>query len=284
MNAHASPPGAGVVRDVHALVEFARSGERTFIHRQEVPYPFHVTRPFVLDAGCPQLSTLYLQSASGGLYRGDRLRLRIAARPGAMAHVTTQAATVVHDGSGGGTVQRTRVEVADGAFLALTVDPLVLFPGADLLSTTELALAGCDARAIIADGFAVHDPAGASEPFRRLATRARVTGPAGQLLCADAGDITGEEFCGRSSPLGPYRAVGTVMMLGGYAVAVDAGDLERQLERLGCLAGASALPNGCGSFVRLLAPDGGTLARGLDAAVAIAIEAALGIVPARRRK
>ena len=65
--------------------------------RQHVPYPFHVTRPFYLDAQRPDLATLYLQSSSGGVYGGDDLSLTLDIRAGAAAQVTTQAATIVHD-------------------------------------------------------------------------------------------------------------------------------------------------------------------------------------------
>ena len=41
------------------------------------PIPFHVTRPFYLDAQRPDLATLYLQSSSGGVYGGDDLSLTL---------------------------------------------------------------------------------------------------------------------------------------------------------------------------------------------------------------
>ena len=55
---------------------FARGGGKTFLLRQFAPYPFHVARPHRLDAARPDLATLYLQSASGGLYRGRQARPR----------------------------------------------------------------------------------------------------------------------------------------------------------------------------------------------------------------
>ncbi len=65
-----------------ATLRFARGGGRTFLKEQRTPYPFHTTRPHYLDADRPDLATLYLQSASGGLYRGDRLELCARSRPG----------------------------------------------------------------------------------------------------------------------------------------------------------------------------------------------------------
>ena len=83
---HASGP-------VEASLHFHRGGGRTVLAHQHVPYPFHATRPFYLDRERPEIATLYLQSASGGLYRGDDVALSIVAGPHAAAHVTTQAST-----------------------------------------------------------------------------------------------------------------------------------------------------------------------------------------------
>ena len=60
--------------------------------------------------------------------------------------------------------------------------------------------------------------------------------------------------------------------------------VERRLAALGCVAGLSKLPNNVGVGGRVLAANGGTLARGLEAAFAVAFEALIGVPPARRRK
>jgi urease accessory protein len=54
-------------RRIEASLRFATGGGRTVLVHQHVPYPFHVTRAFHLDPSRPDLATLYLQSASGGL-------------------------------------------------------------------------------------------------------------------------------------------------------------------------------------------------------------------------
>ena len=75
------PPTAPVGRRVQASLVFARGGGTTVLSRQVVPYPFHITRAFRMHPESPDLATLYLQSASGGLYAADHLTLDIAARP-----------------------------------------------------------------------------------------------------------------------------------------------------------------------------------------------------------
>ncbi len=278
-----APSGTGRDRSaVHAALTFARGGGRTFLARQSMPYPFHVTRPHHLDAARPDLATLYLQSASGGLYRGDRLALHVTARQGAAAHVTSQAATVVHAAAGGGIAIETRVGVHADAVLALTTDPYVLFPDTALSVTTEIVLHP-GGRAFVADGFAAHDPAARATPFRHLALACRVRTAEGRVLVEDRSFLSGPDFAGPGSPLGPCRAFGSALLLGA-GVALDPARLQSELDALGVLAGASPLPNQGGWGVRLLAREGGALRRGLDAVFEAAFLALTGEQPARRRK
>jgi urease accessory protein len=76
----------------------------------------------------------------------------------------------------------------------------------------------------------------------------------------------------------------TVIVIAPPGRLADTASLEAAADRCGCLAGATAAPNQAGLAMRLLAPDGGTLARGIEAAFHVAGQAALGIELARRRK
>ena len=268
---------------VQAALHFSSGGGRTVLARQRLPYPFHATRPFYLDQARPELATLYLQSASGGLYRGDSMALSIVADAHAAVHVTTQASTIVHRTHGRGVVQNTRIAVGEGAFVAMTPDPLVLFPGAEMCCSTDVTLAA-NGRAILIDGLARHDPEGLDLPFDRYRNAVVVRDAAGCVLLADRGTLSGQAMLDAASPLGPFRAVGTLFVLGHGSERCDADLVERRLAEVGCVAGISKLPNNAGVGGRILAENGGTLARGLEAAFAVAFEALIGAPPARRRK
>jgi urease accessory protein len=270
-------------REIVATLRFAVGGGRTMLAYQHVPYPFHVTRPFYLDPQRQDLATLYLQSAAGGLYCGDRLRLAIDVAPGARAHVTTQASTIVHDTRGQPAAQHARVLVGRYAFAAVTPDPLVLFPGAAMASAVDVTL-GSGACAILTDGFACHDPTGEGRRFARVALSTIVRDEHGCILLSDRGSVAGSAFLGPASPAGPFGAVGTVFALGRQAERLDPVSLEARLDDAGCLAGVTRTPHELGYAVRILAPDGGTLARGLNRAFTLAFEALLGVPPSRRRK
>jgi urease accessory protein len=268
-------------RDVEAHLAVDLAAGRTTLRRQRVGYPLHMTRGFYLDARRPDLLTIYLQSASGGLYAGDRLKLDVNVGANAAFHLTTQGATVVHDGRAAGSRQRQSIMVGSGAFCAIAGDPYVLFPGANLQLETEAIIAE-DAVLFLADGFAVHDPRKAGRAFAQFASRQRIVRPDGRLLLQDFGRIAGDEL--RAGALGSMEAAATVLVVAPEHKLPDIALMQEAADRLGCLSGASAAPNGAGQVMRILAPDGGTLARALEAAFHVAGRAALGTDLARRRK
>ena len=251
--------------------------------RQLVPYPFHITRPFRLDVARPDLATLYLQSASGGVYRGDDLTLRVRAEAGAVAHLVTQAATIVHDTGAYPARQRVEIAVGAGAFLAYTPDPLVMFPGAAIANATRIVLAA-GARAIVADAFAMHDPKADGRPFASLAQKFEVVDASGRAIIRELGRIDGAAIVSEASPLGPFRALGTLAVLAPADVLPTPAALREAGESCEGLAGVTSLPGAAGLMVRCLAHDGGGVRRGLEAAFEVAFASLVGTRPAPRRR
>jgi urease accessory protein len=266
-----------------ALLVAELAGGKTVLRRQHVGYPLHVTRAFRLDRMRPDLTTLYLQSASGGLYAGDRVRLDLAVGAGAALNLTTQASTVVHDGRGRGSRTHQSVTVQDGAFCAVICDPYVLFPGASLdIGTT--AVVADSAAFIMAEGFAAHDPHRRGGTFARFSTTTSITRTDGERVVFDRGSVGGDQLAGRYAALGGMAAAASVLMIAPPGRLADSAAIEAAADHCGCLAGVTAAPNGAGLAMRMLAPDGGTLVRGIEAAFHIAARAALGVDLAPRRK
>ncbi|GAA2839735.1 urease accessory protein [Aminobacter aminovorans] len=278
-----APPRQAVARSGRFELALARHGARTHIGRQYVSYPFHMTRPFALDAAIPSLLTVYQQSSSGGLYRDDRLSTRLDIGAGAAGHVTTQAATVVHDCHGQPARQMTEIVLEEGAFLALTPDPLVLFPGAACASVTQARLAS-GAVLLLSDAFALHDPEGRGRPFERLEAKVDIRDADGRLLVRDNLHVAGVDLAGPASPIGGWKVVTNFMLLG----APDRLPTVDELATLGRperqLAGITTLPNGAGWGVRCLAADA-IAARGIaESLFVLAVAAAFGQQPVPRRK
>jgi urease accessory protein len=271
----------GRVAEVLLVAELA--GGRTVLRRQHVGYPFHITRAFQLDRMRPDLATLYLQSASGGLYAADRLTLDLVVGAGAALNLTTQASTVVHDGRKDGSMMCHSIVVKENAFCAIISDPYVLFPGASLHIAT-IATVAPDATLVIAEGFATHDPHRRGGTFAQFSTDTRVMASDGSPLVYDRGNIRGDELAGNCGATGGMAAAGSILVIAPPRQLADIAEVEAAADACGCLAGVTAAPNGAGLAMRLLAPDGGTLIRGIEAAFHLAARAVLGIELAPRRK
>ena len=246
--------------------------------------PF-TSRVHFSSTGCGPISrrSIFSRRPAASMPRtGWRWILSVGA--GAALHLTTQASTVVHDGRGDGSTMRQSVTVKDQAFCAVISDPYVLFPGADLHIATTATVAA-DAVLIMADGFAVHDPHRRGGTFARFSSR-YPHHAAGRRACwwstaAASAATNSPRNCGA---LGGMAAAGSVLMIAPPDRLADIAEIEAAADRCGCLAGVTAAPNGAGLAMRLLAPDGGTLIRGIEAAFHVGARAALGVDLAPRRK
>jgi urease accessory protein len=270
-----------------AEIAFARDpGGATYLRRQFASYPFHLCRPHHFAGDPPGMATLYLQSLSGGIYEDERLSLAVVAEPGAQAHVTSQASTIVHSMEAGGADLAVTIEAREDALVEYMPDPLILFPGARLSSALTIRRHGT-AAVICADSFLTHDPEGEGRPFGALESRVDVRELGGGLLARDRFALSGETFgARRPADACGYAAQATVMVLSpGDRVSPVLDALRGALAGLAeTYAGASLLPNDCGVWARLLSADGAALRASVDAVWGAAREALTGARPRSRRK
>lgn len=269
-------------RSQAALVFAPDSAGKSYIARQCVAYPFHITRPFYLDELPAGMLTVYLQSVSGGIFEGERLAVSLIARPGARAHVTSPGPTIAHSMDGGDAAFDVSIRVDEDAYLEYSPEPLILFPRARL-STSVRVTAAPDATLFLCDSFLTHDPAAAGGTFGWLRGETRIERPDGTLICLDRFDISGTALGGGMPGIdGGYGAYATVIALGdGGAPAELRAALDRVPE---IYAGASALPRNAGISVRILAADGAALRAGVTAAWRALRQCRTGAAPPARRK
>lgn len=287
MNAPVARSIAGarpVPRGASLDLGFVRCGARTRIGRQFAAYPFHLTRSFDLDVAVPQLATVYLQSCSGGLYGGERLAAEIRVDTAAAAHVTSQAATIVHNARGSGTTQETMLAVEGGAFLAVTPDPLVLFPGARLATTTRLRMAQ-GAVALLTETIAEHRPGDDRQPFERYESATLVTDDVGRLLVSDRMAINGVDF---ATAIGGgdrrWTTAGTALVLGAAPDLPAAAAVVEAVGAASSVGGVTALPNDAGFAVRMLAAQSGTIRDAFTRLFGLVVAHRFGAPPVPRRK
>ena len=281
-----SGAGRSLVSGKLELAFAADADRRSYLHRQYASYPFHVCRVHYHDEDHPGLATLYVQSCSGGIYEDDRLDLMLAAARGAEAHVSTQAATVVHSMPSGSASQRVRIQCEGGSYLEYLPDPQILFPGSRCRSEIAIRLSG-DAVALASDSFLTHDPAGGGDMFAAYFSEIVIENETGNARAIDRLKVEGQAFRNLCPGIsGRFAAQGTMIVAAlDFSASAVAGELHKvRLDRDVAAIGCSQLPNSAGILVRVLAADGAALKLALHQVWCAARFALKGSRPVERRK
>ena len=255
------------------------------IGRQFASYPFHICRPHLFADDPAGMITVYLQSASGGIYEGDRHAIDLSVESGAQAHVTTQAASVVRSMECDKAQVTLTVKAEADSHLEFIPDATILFPEARLLSSLRVTAAPT-ATVLVSDAFLGHDPQDRQRSFGLIESDLTFARPGAEPCVRDRFALTGARFAAGLAGLnGRYAAQATL-----YAFhPIEKGDsvlraLRAVLDIPGVYAGASPLPSGAGTWSRILAEDGAALKAATTAAWSAVRWALCGTKPRPRRK
>ncbi len=259
---------------------------RSYLSKQYYSYPFHVCRAQYMDVALPGMATLYLQSCSGGIFRGDRLSTKINVLENAQAHITTQSSTIIHRMVDGFAYQTIEIDGGKGALVEYLPDCTILFPEAKLRSSITITRhPDCDV--IIGDSFLAHDPDDKDEQFSWFENELIVRRPDGRVDVVDRFTVTGDQFrSGETADVNEYSVHGTFAVISdkvtdGVLLDVLRGTLNNHPD---IYAGASHLPNNAGYWVRYMATDGSAAKSFAVDLWAISREALTGHLPHQRRK
>ena len=271
--------------DLH--LQFARAPyARTFISHQFSRYPFHICRAQYMDTESPGMATVYLQSSAGGIFANDRLCSRMHVLPGAMAHVTSQASTVVHRMDHGDAGHTVEIRIEGDGFLEYVPDPLILFPKARLRSCVRVQK-DPSATVVLADSFLAHDPTAGDEVFSLLYNEIRIEDLNENVLCLDRNVFSGDTFTGGAvGVMGSNSVQGTLLVLNSSLELNLACTMLRDSLRdhADASVGVSTLPNHCGVWARVLSRDVVALRAALNELWRTARKLLVGSYPNIRRK
>lgn len=259
---------------------------QTYIARQRTTYPFTFTQPFCLDRAPHGMLTLILQSISGGVYENECLALDFSVEDGACVHLTTQGATVVHSmREGRVATQQVSIRAGKGSFVEYLPDPLALFPQAHFRSAVHITVEE-GATVISGDAFGLHDPEALTRPFGSIFSETVFQRPAGRRRCVDRFEISGREFVASlPQSLQRYQTQGTFWVVSDHDTEELATALRTAFNPLpGIYAGASALPDNAGVWMRVLAVDAVALRNAFHAAWSAVRLCLTGVEPPSRRK
>jgi urease accessory protein len=106
-------------------MSFARQGDRSVLAHLCRRAPLLVQQALYWDEHLPGLPCVYIITTSGCLVQGDRLNTALTVGTGAMAHVTTQSATKIHQMNANFAAQSQRLVLAENAYLELLPGPTI---------------------------------------------------------------------------------------------------------------------------------------------------------------
>lgn len=261
-------------------LRFARAepSGRTYVRERRQRFPLRITVPLYLDPAEPALAYVYVQNPTGGVFAGDRLVTRVTAEPGTRVHVTTQSATKVYRMEGGEARQDLTVRAGDGAYVEYLPDQLIPQAGSVLHQRTHVDVAH-GARYLAGEVLAPGRVArGERFAYDRLTTRIEVTRGAA-TLCVDTVDLAPRRRSPRTA-----GALGDGDYLATLVVVAPEDDADALTERLDTMlardtsvaAAAGTLPNGAGTYARIVATTATAARTALARVVSAARVATLG--------
>lgn len=240
-------------------LEFARSGDRSVLAHLHRQAPLLAQQALYWDEHLPAMPCVFMITTSGCVLQGDRLDVCISLRPGAIAHVTTRAATKVHQMDAGFAAQSTRLDLADAAYLELLPGPVIPHRHSRFVTRTTASVAA-NATVLIAEVVAPGRKHHGGEVFEYdlYSSALTITRPDGSVLCTEK--LVSEPD---RHPVRRAGVMGEFDVLASVTLAAPAPLAEAVLDHLGgatdfsaeCMAGASRLPNDAGLVYKVLAKE-----------------------------
>lgn len=251
-------------------LQFRSAHGRSFLGRQYVAYPYHVTRVLYDDVEEKSIPKLILQSLSGGIYEGDHLRHRFELRPSARADIRTQGSTIVQNARDGRASSTTIATVACESSMLYIPEPQILFSGADFVNTVSVHGVESAKHVVIADSFLAYDPeVGPSEIEFQFIMTNKFMNSDGNTLAIDKSIIEGASH---QRSMNGYKGYASFMFHGEDFNEQFLAECCNQIENLEAEAAYSSLPTGAGYIIKTLAMDGAVLSQILELVRAQCIE------------
>jgi urease accessory protein len=253
---HGAEPAARTL-DGRLVLRFQEGDARTILATAERTPPWHVQRPLFLYRQHPRLATVTLLNTTAGLCAGDRLVLALDVGDGAVVEATSPTVTRTFSMSHGCAETRTSLRVAAGGYLEYLPRGVLLCGGAELRSSTSIAVEPGGAAGVgevIVFGRAA---TGEGHAYRALSHRLELL-QSGEVLLAEALDLAPDREPERAGVLGGYSAYGSLHLIAPSKepAAMLAAVRSVLAAQTGTWSGASTLPRDAGVTVRVLARSG----------------------------
>jgi len=236
---------------------FARRGDRSVLEHLYRQAPLLVQQALYWDEHLPGLPCVYVITTSGCVVQGDRLDVDVAVGVDAMAHVTTQSATKIHQMDADFAAQSQRLALADNAYLELLPGPAIPHRDSRFVMRTEATVAP-SATLLCAEVLQPgrkHYGAGELFEFDLFSSALTAARPDGTQLFTEKLVVEpGRHPVRRAGVMGRFDVLANVFLIAPPAIA------QKVFEQVhpgfdddtDCVAGAGRLPNDAGLVYKVL--------------------------------
>jgi urease accessory protein len=257
-------PSGAVGKSALLRLRFERRGDRSILASVERRAPLLVQRALYCDEGMPGLPWAFIITSSGGVLQGDRYAYELEVYAGAYAHITTQAATKIHEMDANYAAQTQQIILRDGAYLEYLPDPVIPFAHSRFHSRTDIRLAPSATllyAEILMGGRQFY---GSGELFRFdvYSSTVRAERADGAELFVEKLLIEpGRDDVSLAGVMGPFHVFGNVVLLTPKAHADRIFDQVGPLQRCdeSWIGGISRLPNDAGLIYKVLGRETDTV-------------------------
>lgn len=250
-------PSGAFGKNAYLRLCFENRGERSILALMERRAPLLVQKALYCDEGMPGLPVVFIVSNSGGILQGDRYRLEFSLEPGACAHVTTQAATKIHEMDANHAAQTQEISLEEGSYLEYMPEQVIPFRHSRFLSRTRIRIAPTASLLYseILVGGRKHYLDGELFAFDLFSSLVRAERPDGVELFTEKLLIEPRRSDPRANgAMGPFDVFGNVLLLTTKVYADSIFEQTSSVLPRGerWAAGVSRLPNGAGLVYKVL--------------------------------
>ncbi|WZO96334.1 urease accessory protein UreD [Isosphaeraceae bacterium EP7] len=253
-------PSGSLGKDARLRLRFERRGEKSILSHMERKAPLLVQRAIYCDEGLPGIPWVFIITNSGGILQGDRYQIKIEAGPGAIGHVTSQAATKIHEMDANFAAQEQEIILEENSYLEYLPDQIIPFRHSRFLTRTRLNVdptATLLYSEILMAGRKYYGD-GESFEFDLFSSTVRAERPGGKTLFAEKYVIEPHALSPRElGVMGDYDVFGNVILLTPkiHAEAIFAKVRPSFDRSLPWVEGVSRLPNDAGLIFKVLARE-----------------------------
>ena len=122
-------------------LRFERRGARSILAAMERRAPLLVQKALYCDEGMPHIPVVFIISNAGGVLQGDRYTMEFAVGADACGHITTQAASKIHEMDANHATQTQEITLDEGAYLEYLPEPVIPFARSRFLTRTRIRIA-----------------------------------------------------------------------------------------------------------------------------------------------